>query len=178
MYDVTNIILGEKMKKILLTLLTVFLLVGCSSSDATTNVAPKLVLGKNLASLTLNDQHGKSHTLAKDTKTIVFAFNKPSAHTCNDFFVTKDPSYLNDHKVAFVADVSAAPSLIRSMFIMPGLKDFKYTVLILDDKTQAAPFRSGVDTEKIVVVHLNNEKIEKIETITSKEDLEKIVEKN
>ena len=165
------------MKKILLTLLAAFLLIGCSSSDATnTNVEPKLVVGKSLEALTLNDQNEKAHTLAKDTKTVIFAFSKDGAHTCNDYFVTQTPNYLADNKTEFIADVSAAPSLIRSMFIMPGLKDFKHTVLVLDDKALAAPFRSGMDTEKIVVVNLDNGTITKITTITSKDELVKAVE--
>ena len=45
-------------------------------------------------------------------------------HLCNDFFVTQDASYLANNKSIFVADVSSAPSIIRSMFIMPGFKRF------------------------------------------------------
>jgi uncharacterized protein YxeA len=167
------------MKKILLTLLAAFLLIGCSSSDATTNekLTPKIVLSQALDTGKLKDQNGNIHTLPADTKTVIFAFSKDGAHTCNDYFATKNPEYLAQNKTVFIADVSAAPSLIRSMFIMPGLKDFKHTVLLLDDEQQAAPFRKDMDTEKIVVVNLDNGTISKINTITTQDELIKAVEK-
>jgi len=165
------------MKKIILTIIAAFLLIGCSSSDATNvTVEPKIVVGKSLLNLSLNDQHGKVHTLTQTTQKLLFALSKDSAHTCNDFFATKDPTYLSSNKTLFIADVSAAPSLIRSMFIMPGLKDLKHTVLILDDESVAAPFRLGVDTEKIIALELQNGTITKIQTLSSTADVKKFVE--
>ena len=165
------------MKNILIGILATFLLLGCSSkSDENKNIKPKLVVGKSLADLNLKDQFGKQHTLNADTYKVIFAFDKKPAHTCNDFFNTQKPTYLQEHHVQFVADVSAAPSLIRSLFIMPGLKDFKHTVLLLDDKKNATPYRKGVDTTKVVVVTLLNKKITDIKTIGTKKELQKTVE--
>ncbi|UCN00710.1 hypothetical protein LCX93_02010 [Sulfurimonas sp. SWIR-19] len=165
------------MKNIIIGLLATFLLLGCSSkSDENKNVEPKLVVGKSLADLHLKDQFGKEHSLNADTYKVIFAFDKEPAHTCNDFFDTQKPTYLQEHHVQFVADVSAAPSIIRSLFILPGLKDFKHIVLLLDDKALAAPYRKSVDTTKIVVVTLLNKKITDIKTINTKEELQKEVE--
>lgn len=164
------------MTKILLGLLATFLLIGCSSDAVEQNVEPKLVVGQSIADLKLNDQFEKPHTLNSNTYKLIFAFSKDSAHICNDFFNTKAPTYIEDHNAQFVADVSAAPSLIRKVFIMPGLKDFKHTVLLLDDKTVAAAFRKDMDVEKIVVVYILNKEINKIKTITTAEELRKILE--
>ena len=158
------------MKKIILGLLTSLLFIGCSSNAVEQNVKPSLVVGSNLE-LTLNNQHEKAVPIPTDTKKVIFAFSKDGAHICNDYFTTKSPNYLANHNTLFVADVSTAPSLIRSMFIMPGLKDFKHTVLILNDKVVAAPFRKNMDAEKIVVVTLNKLKITAIKTITSEKEL-------
>ena len=165
------------MKKIILGLITSLLFIGCSSGAVEQNVKPKLVVGSNLE-LHLSNQHEKIVSTSKDTKKVIFAFSKDGAHMCNDYFVTKSPNYLANHNTLFVADVSAAPSLIRTIFIMPGLKDFKHTVLILDDKAAAAPYRKNMDTEKIVVVTLNNLKITNIKTITSKKELLFEIESN
>ena len=164
--------------KIVITLfLTALMFIGCSSKETSdTPVVPKLVINKSLATLTLNDQHEKAHSLKTTTKKVIFAFSKDSAHTCNDFFVTKKPTYLEDNNVAFVADVSAAPSLIRSMFIMPGLKDFKHTVLILDDKNIAASYTANQDVEKIVVVELADGIITNIKSVSSVNELVKEIE--
>ncbi|WP_151901090.1 MULTISPECIES: hypothetical protein [Sulfurimonas] len=165
------------MKNIIIGLLATFLLLGCSSkSDENKNVEPKLVVSKSLADLKLKDQFEKPHTLNADTYKVIFAFDKEPAHTCNDFFNTQKPNYLQEHHVQFVADVSAAPSIIRSLFILPGLKDFKHVVLLLDDKKVAAPYRKGIDTTKIVVVTLLNKKITDIKTISTTEQLKKAVE--
>ena len=93
------------------------------------------------------------------------------AHTCNDYFVTKEPAYLSDNNTQFVADVSSAPSIIKSLFILPGLKDFKHTVLLLNEKEVAAPFKANIDAEKIIVVYIDNKTITKIEIISTKEEL-------
>ncbi len=164
------------MKNIIVALLVSLAFLGCSAkTPENTNVQANLVVGKSLPPLTLNDQFGKVHTLSGDTTKLIFAFAKDTAHTCNDFFKTQKDDYLASHHAAFVADVSAAPSLIRSMFIMPGLKDLKHTVLLFEDKKVAAPYRKGLDVNKIAVVFLKNGKIEKIESISTAEELEKIM---
>ena len=165
------------MKNIIVALVVSLAFLGCSSkATEDKNVHPQLVVGKSFEALTLNDQFGKAHTLKPDTSKVIFAFAKDSAHTCNDFFKTQKPTYLADNHTEFIADVSAAPSLIRSMFIMPGLKEFKHTVLLLEDKAVAAPYKKGLDINKIAVVYLKQQKIEKIEFISTAEELKKVVE--
>ena len=164
------------MKNIILALLVSLAFLGCSSKTVEDkNVHPKLVAGQSFEVFTLNDQFEKAHTLKADTTKVIFAFAKDSAHVCNDYFKTQSPSFLSDHHTAFVADVSAAPSLIRSMFIMPGLKDLKHTVLLLEDKTVAAPYKQGLDINKIALVYIVNQKIEKIEFITTADELKKLI---
>jgi hypothetical protein len=167
------------MKKIIGTLLTALLFLGCNSKATTdAEVEPKIVIGKSLSSLKLNDQNEKAHTIDADTKLVIFTFAKDAAHTCNNFFDTKIPSYLHDNKTQFIADVSGAPSLIRSMFIIPGLKDFKHTVMILDDKDIASSYKAGVDAEKIILVKMKNKLITDIKTITTTEELKSEIENN
>ena len=165
------------MKKVLITLALMLTFLGCSSKGGEiSNVEPSLVVGKTVKNLSLNDQFEKPHTLDADTKTLIFAFSKDMAHTCNDFFATQTPTYLADNHAEFVADVSAAPSLIRSMFIMPGLKDFKHTVLIFEEESKAAPFRAKMDTEKIVLVSLNNGTITNITPLATAKELQEKIE--
>ena len=165
------------MKKTLIGLLMTLAFVGCSGKDnASQTIEPKLVLEKSIAGLSFNDQFEKAHTISTDTKTLIFAFSKDVGHTCNDFFATKSDTYLDDHKAMFVADVSSAPSVIRSMFIMPGLKDFKHTVLVIDDETIANNYKAGLDAQKIIVVSINNNIITSIEKVTTPEELARKIE--
>ncbi len=165
------------MIKFFMAFLLMMSIIGCSSKgEEPIDVKPKLVLGGTLQNLTLNDQFEKPHTIKADTQKIVFAFSKDVAHTCNDFFVTKEADYLAKNHTQFIADVSAAPSLVRSMFIMPGLKDFKHTVLILDDETKAAPFRKDAEVEKIIIVTINNGTITTLNTLSTAKELQEAIE--
>lgn len=163
------------MTKIVTAFIIALIFIGCSSSEVDAkNVAPKLVVGKSLENLGLIDQFDKAQKITNDTKTVIFAFSKKGAHTCNDYFASQKEDFLQAHHTFFIADVSAAPSLIRSMFIMPGLKDFKHEVMILDTREKAANFRAGFDDKDIVVVTLENHKIKDVKTISTKEELIKL----
>ena len=165
------------MKIVIAFFLTALMFIGCNSKETSdTPAEAKLVVNKSLE-LNLNDQNGKAHTLDANTKMVVFAFSKDVGHLCNNFFATKDSSYLTDNNTIFVADISGAPSLIRSMFIMPGLKDFKHTVLILDDEDIASSYKSGIDDENIIVVYLKNKVITAIKTMSSAKKLAQEIEK-
>ncbi|WP_415397636.1 hypothetical protein [Sulfurimonas sp. CS5] len=165
------------MKKIIVGLMVALVFLGCSSKDVDEQVVePKLVVGKSLSDMALNDQFEKAQVLDASTKKVIFAFSKDIAHICNNYFVTQSPTYLSENNTQFVADVSAAPSLIRSMFILPGLKDFKHTVLLLDDKKVAAPYRANMNLEKIVVAYIDDKSITKIITISSEDELRKVIE--
>ncbi len=167
------------MKSIIAGLILSIMFLGCNSTAGEDkNIVPKLVVGKTLDSITLNDQFGKQHTVSPDTYKIVFAFAKDSAHVCNDFFKTQKSNYLKEHHTAYIADVSAAPSLIRSIFIIPGLKKLKHTVLLFEDKNMAAPYRKGLDTNKIAVVYVVNKKIKDIKFISTSQELQKLIEDN
>ena len=159
------------MKNIVLGLVTALFLIGCSADkEVAVNVEPSLVVGKSL-DLGLNDQFEKAHTLDANTNKVIFVFSDDMGHVANDYFATKEATYLSDNNTQFVADISGAPSLIRSMFIMPGLKEFKHTVLLLTEKEASAPFRSGIDAEKVVVAYVDNGSITQIKTLSTQDEL-------
>ena len=164
------------MRKILFSLLTTFLFFGSALKAVEKNIEAKLVVGKNITDLTLNDQFNKSHTINADKYKLIFSFSKVSTHICNNFFITKTPTYLKNHHAYFISDISSVPSILRSIFIMPDLEEFKHIVLLLDDDSLAESFRKNMDVEKIVVVYVLNKKITEIKTITTEEELRKTLE--
>ena len=178
MYDNGNFFNGDsKMKKVLLALLGALVFIGCSSKGAEELAPSKLAVGASLESLTLNDQFEKPHAVTKETRKIVFAFSKQVGHDCNDFFATKESDYLSSKNTLFVADVSGAPSVIRSMFIMPGLKDFAHTILVIDDKNVAATYKPEGDLEKVVVVSLDSFVITSIDYLQTPQELDTFLTK-
>ena len=161
------------MKKAVFALLSVLVFLGCSSKSASdVEVKSKLVVDHSLENFSLNNQHTKATPITKETQKLIFAFSKDVGHECNDFFATKDPDYLAQHNAMFVADVSAAPSMIRSLFIMPGLRDFKHTILVIDSEEISKEYKITQKAEKIVLVSLENFIIKKIEYLDTVQDLE------
>lgn len=162
------------MKKTVLALVTTLLFLGCSSNNANEMaVEPKLVVGKSLEELKLSDQFKFPHAMHSETKKVIFAFSKDVGHACNDFFATKEENYLKKSNAVFVADVSGAPSLVRSMFIMPGLKEFKHTILVLDDKEVSKEYKPAQNGDKIIVVLVDKNLITEIKYLNSVQELEK-----
>lgn len=161
------------MTKIITGLLAALLFLGCSSQEAQTPVEPKLVLKQSLEDLKLNNQFEIMGSILPETQKVIFAFSKDVGHNCNDFFASKEATYLKSNNAQFIADVSGAPSLIRSMFIMPGLKDFKHNILVIDDKSISRAYKTEQNSEKIVVVSVNNKVITNIEYLNNTQELSK-----
>ena len=167
------------MKNIFLALILAFSFIGCNSkSDENKNVEPKLVVGKSLSDMKLKDQNEKAQSITQETKIVFFSFSKPTGHACNDFLEKKPANFLQKHHALYVADVSAAPSLIKSMFILPDLKDLKFPILLINDDTLSAEYSKGMEKEKIVVVFLENGKITKIQNLNDSKELETLFNKH
>ena len=163
------------MKNIIVALLVAFSFIGCSSqSKETNNVEPKLVVGKSLADFKVNDQNGKPQTLSDETKIVFFSFSKPTGHMCNAFLEKQPADFLAQHHAVYVADVSAAPSIIKSMFILPDLKELPFPILLINDDTLSAAYTQGMNKESIVVVFVENKKITKIKNIKDAQELEQL----
>ncbi len=158
------------MKQTVLGLILALFFLGCGDKS-NVEVTKQTVVGNSLEQLTLNDQFGKPHSLNPDTKTVIFAFTKAMGHLSNDFLAKQDPGYLAEHNAVFVADVSAAPSLIRSMFIMPGLKEFKHTVLVIDDENTAASYRIDAHQDTLMILDIKDYIIENIRYVNTQEEL-------
>ena len=160
------------MKFISLLLISSFFFLGCSSQpQSTQNSEPKLVVGKDLSHITLNDQFGTAHQIEPNTKTVVFAFSKDTAHLCNDYFSAHNPTFLANKNAVFIADISAVPSLIRTMFVQPGLKDLTHRVLLIEDDATSADFKTAANAESVVIAHLKAGVIQDITLISTKEEL-------
>ncbi len=161
------------MKKILASLMIAFLFLGCSSnSQENKNVEAKLVVGKSLTDMKLNDQNEKPQTVPAETKIVFFSFSKPIGHICNAFLESKPNNFLPEHHAVYVADVSPAPSIIKNMFILPDLKKLKFPILLINDDKLSAEYSKGMDKESIVVVTLKDGIIVKIDNLKDAKALE------
>ena len=156
-------------------LVTIFLLfAGCSQKEQN-SVKKRLVVGEQIGKLALKNQHGNASGVTNQTKSVIFAFSKDAGHECNDYLATKEPSYLEHNSALFVADVSSAPYMIRSMFIVPGLREFEHNILIIDDKDISNAYKPSKNSEKIVVAKLNRGVISEIVFVDSTDQLDEVI---
>jgi len=162
------------MKKVLLGLLVTLLFLGCAKDEAVA-VKSKMAVGESLEALALKDQYDKPQSLSAETKKVIFAFSKEMGHMSNEYFDKQEPSFLSEHNAVFIADVSSAPSLIRSMFIMPGLKEFNHPVLVIDDENIAASYRIDANRDKLMIVDLEYFIIKKISFVETEDELAKVL---
>jgi hypothetical protein len=163
------------MKNIILAVVLAFTFIGCNSqSNENKNVEAKLVVGKSLSDFKVSDQNEKPQTISAETKIVFFSFSKKVGHECNAFLEKKPANFLKDNNAVYVADVSAAPSLIKKMFILPDLKELKFPILLINDDILSAEYSKGMNKDAIVVVSLDNDKIVKIDNLKDAKALEAI----
>jgi hypothetical protein len=111
----------------------------------------------------LPDQFGKSHHLTSDVKKIMFVFTKATGHIFKSFMADKNKEFLDKRGLMIVADVSGMPTVILNTFAMPDFQKSKYPVLLIYDKNMAKRLKEGKDTNKVVLMSLENNQVTKIE---------------
>lgn len=127
-----------------------------------------LSLGKDVPNISIKDQFDKNHTITSNVKTILFASDKGTSEILRDFLLAKDKDFLKKNSAVYVADISGMPSLIARFFALPKMRDYPFSVLLLDDTN-----KDNFDKEegKIIVYSLENKKVKDIKKISTKEQL-------
>ncbi len=168
-------------KKIILGLLALIIIAGGAlffingkdNYDAS-KYAATATNGLNVGStltFTLPDQFDKAHSLASNTKKVIFVFAKATGHTVKEFIKQQDKEYLTQRNTLFVADISPMPTVIRNTFALPDLKKSAYSVLLIYDGEIAKQFKNDAEAEKIAVVTLNNGTVETVKYISTEDEL-------
>ena len=130
--------------------------------------ANSLTVGSNLPTLTVKDQFEKEFTIDAKIKTIIFSATKDESATIKDFLVTKDKNYLTTNNIAYVADITGMPSLISKFFALPKMKDYSFSIRLIDQDNKAL---FPVEQDKIAIISLDNSKITDVKYIKTTEDL-------
>ncbi len=130
-----------------------------------------IVVNQMIDPFTLTDQFDKPHQISQTTKKIIFAFSKQIGHDINDYLEKQSVDYLTSKDTLFVIDLSAAPSMIRSFFIIPKLEKYKYPVLIIKDEKTSISYIDEKNKENIMVVDLDNLKVTSINYFKTIEEL-------
>lgn len=124
--------------------------------------ANALNIGDATPTFEIKDQFDKKHVIASDTKTILVAADKDTSTILKEYFLAKDANFLTTNKAYYVADISGMPSLIAKFFALPKMKDYPFSVLLVDEE-QTKSFTKKEDN--ITVYTVTNGKISDIKYV-------------
>ena len=130
--------------------------------------ANSLTIGNVLPTLTIKDQFEKDFTVDANIKTIIFSATKTEGTTIKEFLLTKDKDYLTTNKTVYIADITGMPSLITKFIAMPKMKDYPFSVLLVDEANKGL---FAVKEDMISIISLENGKITDIKYVKTAEEL-------
>ena len=175
------------MKKNILTatvLAAMLTLSGCGNKEVTPHekvtvekgeIAPGIVIGKELK-VELNDQFDKPHTIKEDTKKVIFVFTKATGHLVKAYFNTKPVDFMEKNHIQFVADVSPMPKVILEYIALKDLKKHKYPIMLIRDEKIAPNYKNDANSEAIMIVNLNKQKVTGVKFVSNIEDFKSEIE--
>ena len=134
--------------------------------------ANSLTIGNNLPTLTIKDQFEKEHTADANIKTIIFSATKSEGVTIKEFLLAKDKDYLTTNKAVYVADITGMPSLITKFIAMPKMKDYPFSVLLIDEANKTL---FPVKEDMISIISLENGKVTDIKYVKTAAELGQIL---
>ena len=130
--------------------------------------ANSLTIGNVFPTLTIKDQFEKDFTVDANIKTIIFSATKTEGTTIKEFLLTKDKDYLTTNKTVYIADITGMPSLITKFIAMPKMKDYPFSVLLVDEANKGL---FSVKEDMISIISLENGKITDIKYVKTAEEL-------
>jgi len=79
-----------------------------------------------------SDQFEKKLAITPETKEIIISFSKKNGKAVKAFLASHK-GYLKERQAVYLADMTSAPSLAMSLFMMPALKKYDFSVGLIED---------------------------------------------
>ena len=112
--------------------------------------------GENFPDIVLKDQFGKVLKIEAPDRLIFVTFEKETAIKTADFFKKKPKGFLKKAHIKYLSDISTMPSFITSMFALPKMREYPFSVMLIrDDLGHELDKKEG----KVTVYRLRNRKI-------------------
>jgi hypothetical protein len=93
--------------------------------------------GDAFPAYTLNDPHGKSHTLGSDTRFVIMASEMTISKSITAWLKNKEPGFLEASRAEYVSDITPMPGIISYLFAKPKMRKYPFRMLLADDKNFA-----------------------------------------
>jgi hypothetical protein len=122
-------------------------------------------VGDRLPNIVLQDQFGKTMKVDADDKLLLLTFEKEVAIKTADLLKTKPKGYMETHHIKYISDISKMPSFITSMFALPKMKKYPFSVMLIEnDLGSDFAKKEG----KVTVYKLKKQKITSIQFVEPK----------
>lgn len=132
-------------------------------------------MGTMIEPFELSDQHGKLHSIDEYINLIIFAGDRKASDIVHEALKSRNDTYLSAHHTVYILDVSAIPSIICRMFVLPKMRKYSYSVLIdkKSDTTHMFPRKEG----HVTLFKLDKMLVKSVEFIDSREELPRAIKK-
>lgn len=97
-----------------------------------------LLPGAPLPALQLDDQHGKPVAIEAGTEWLIFTAERGSNDMVSQLLAAQPPGVLQRLKAVYVADISAMPGVVTTLFALPRMRGLPFAVALARDAAQAA----------------------------------------
>ena len=123
-------------------------------------------VGDTLPTIALNDQFEKPLKVTSADTLVIMAFEKDVSIDISMFLKAQVKGFLLQHHMKYISDISTMPSFITSMFAMPKMKKYPFSVMLINND-----FGKQFDRQKgkVTVYRLKNKKIIAVEFIDPKQ---------
>jgi len=131
-------------------------------------------IGKPFPPYALEDQFGNPATLSPDTRFVIIASEKDVSGKVNTWMKGKETGFLPSHKTEYVSDIEPMPGIITSLFALPKMKKYPFTLLLNREKefAQTYPHQKG----KIALFQLDDKQmLVNIHYVDKAEDLDALI---
>ncbi len=116
-------------------------------------------VGDTLPEIKLQDQFEQEFKVEDKDTLLIMAFEKDLSVVVNEYLKQQPKSFLATHHAKYISDISAMPSFITSMFALPKMKKYPFSVMLINDDF-GKQFNSVEG--KITVYKLKKNKIKEI----------------
>ena len=116
-----------------------------------------LSVGQPFPKTPFQDQFEKRHTVPDEERIVIVSFEREVSDAVNAFLGKQPKDFLAKHRATYIADISAMPTIISTLFALPKMRDYRYPILLNRDEA----FKKKYDNKegKLTIYRLEDGKI-------------------
>ncbi len=127
-------------------------------------------LNEKITNFSLLNQFDQKQTIDNNVTIILVSFEKEISRDVNDYLAQQEKDFLKNHNAVFVSNISKIPTIITKLFLLPQMRDYAHSILLMYDETDN---RFRKKEGKLTLYGLENGVLKSISFVTT-DDLEEV----